>query len=322
MGLRNDSITAWKERHNRLSGFVPDNGGTLVPVGTAPFTGDSVLSGRPWQLGPRLGFAYTLTPKTVIRAGGGIFYSFKSVTSGNSLAKNAPYSGTLVTANDANNFAAAVPISAGFPAARPELWPIPGTGFYYWPEDSKTSTMYEWNVNVQRELPGHLVLTVAYVGGKGTYIDVVGLNINQPIPGPGSVVSRRPYPNLSDSTGVVTWGNSSYNSLQTMFDRRMGSVRFTGAWTWAHSIDNTSGESSNSPIQNSRNLAAQRASSTFDVRHKLALSGTYEMPFGKGKQWMSSPPRPVDWIIGGWQVNNILTLQGGLPFTPIIRPAH
>ena len=59
MGLRNDSITAWKERHNRLAGFVPENGGNLVPVGTAPFTGDSVLQGRPWQLGPRLGFAYT-----------------------------------------------------------------------------------------------------------------------------------------------------------------------------------------------------------------------------------------------------------------------
>src|SRR5262249_24879359 len=86
LGLRNDSVTAWKERHNRLAGFVPEKGGNLVPVGTAPFTDDSVLEGRPWNLGPRLGFAYTATPKTVIRAGGGIFYSFKTVTSGNSLA--------------------------------------------------------------------------------------------------------------------------------------------------------------------------------------------------------------------------------------------
>jgi hypothetical protein len=115
MGLRNDSITPWKERHNRISGFVPSGGGTLVPVGTAPYDGNSVLQNRPWQFGPRFGFAYTLTPKTVIRAGGGIFYSFKSVTSGNSLAKNAPFSGTFITTNDANNYAAAKPISAGFP---------------------------------------------------------------------------------------------------------------------------------------------------------------------------------------------------------------
>ena len=108
-----------KERHNRLAGFVPDNGGNLVPVRTAPFGGDSVQQGRPWQLGPRLGLAYTITPKTVLRAGGGIFYSFKTVTSGNSLAKNAPFSGTLLTTNDANNFAAAKAISAGFRAQPP-----------------------------------------------------------------------------------------------------------------------------------------------------------------------------------------------------------
>jgi hypothetical protein len=319
MGLRNDSITAWKERHNRMSGFVPTNGGTLVPVGTAPFTGDSVLDGRPFQLAPRFGLAYTVTPKTVIRAGGGIFYSFKTVTSGNSLAKNAPFSGTLVTANDANSFATAKPISAGFPAERPMLWPIQGSGFYYWPQDSKTSTMYEWNVNVQRELRSGSVLSVAYVGAKGAYVDVVGLNINQPIPGPGSILSRRPFPNLSDSTGVVPWGNSTYHSLQTTLQHRMGALQLSAAYTWAHSIDNTSGESSNSPIQNSYDLAAQRASSTFDVRSKLAISGTYELPMGKGKRWLSSAPKLVDWTVGGWQLNAIGTFQTGLPFTPVMQ---
>jgi hypothetical protein len=319
VGLRNDSITAWKERHNRLAAFVPEGGGNLVPVGTAPFTGDSVQDGRPWQLGPRLGLAYTITPKTVLRAGGGIFYSFKTVTSGNSLAKNAPFSGTLVTTNDANNFAAAKPISAGFPADRPQLWPIAGSGFYYWPDDAKTSTMYEWNINLQRELASNLVLSVAYVGGKGTYVDVVGLNINQAVPGPGAVVTRRPYPNLSDATGVVPWGNSIYNSLQTTFERRMGAIRFSGAWTWAHSIDDTSGESSNSPIQNSLNLAAQRGSSTFDVRHKLAISSTVELPFGKGKHFLSGAGGPVQWLAGGWQVNTIGTFLTGLPFTPTMQ---
>jgi hypothetical protein len=318
-GLRNDSITAWRERHNRLAGFVPTNGGNLVPVGTAPFPGETVVDGRPMNLGPRLGFAYTVTPKTVIRAGGGIFYSFKSVTSGNSLAKNAPFSGTLQTTNDANNFAAAKPISAGFPAERPELWPIAGTGFYYWPQDSHTSTMYEWNLNVQRELPAQLVLSVAYVGGKGTYVDVVGQNINQAVPGPGAVVTRRPYPNLGDAVGVVPWANSSYQSLQTTVDRRMGSVRFSSAWTWAHTVDNSSGESSSSPIQNSRNLRAQRGSATFDVRHKLTAGATWELPFGKGKRFLSAAPKALDLAAGGWQLNNIATFLTGLPFTPTMQ---
>jgi len=117
----------------------------------------------------------------------------------------------------------------------------------------------------------------------------------------------------------VPWGNSTYNSMQTTIARRFGAVRISGAWTWAHSIDNTSGESSNSPIQNSRNLAAQRASSTFDVRQKLTISGTFEMPFGKGRRWMSAAARPVQWIAGGWQLNTIGTFQTGLPFTPTMQ---
>ena len=166
------------------------------------------------------------------------------------------------------------------------------------------------------------MLSVAYVGAKGTYVDLVGLNINQAKPGPGAVVSRRPYPNLSDATGVAPWGNSNYSSLQTTLQKRMGSARFSGSWTWAHSIDNTSGESSNSPIQNPNNLAAQRGSSTFDVRHKLTVSGTYELPFGKGKKLLNSASRPLNLVAGGWQLNNILTLLTGLPFTPTMQTSN
>src|ERR1051325_3359008 len=122
------------------------------------------------------------------------------------------------------------------------------------------------------------------------------------IPGPGAVVWRRPYANLSDATGVAPWGNSIYNSMQTTLERRMGAVRLPGAWTWAHSIDDTSGESSNSPIQDSRKLARPRASSTFDVRHKLTVSGTFELPFGKGRHWLTGAGRPVQLFAGGWQI--------------------
>ena len=320
MGLRNDSITAWKERHNRLAGFVPEGGGNLVPVGTAPFTGDSVQEGARGNWARGSGFAYTITPKTVLRAGGGIFYSFKTVTSGNSLAKNAPFSGTLLTTNDANNFAAAKPISAGFPADRPQLWPIPGSGFYYWPQDAKTSTMYEWNINLQRELrvePGALGGVCRRQG------DVRGRGRIEYQPG-GSRARRGGHRAARIRTSAMprAWCRGATRST-TRCRRRssggMGAVRFSGAWTWAHSIDDTSGESSNSPIQNSRNLAAQRASSTFDVRHKLTISGTFEMPFGKGRQWMARRARPVQWIAGGWQINTIGTFQTGLPFTPTMQ---
>lgn len=313
-GLRNDMVTPWKERHNRLAGFVPTGGGTLVPVGNQPFPGDTIFDRNDWNLGPRLGFALTLSPKTVIRGGGGVFYSFKTVTSGNSPAKNAPFSGTLLVSNNALDASSAKKISAGFPAGRPELWPIQGTGFYYWPSDSRVPTSYQWNLQVQREVFANIVLSVAYVGAKGTFV-VAFPNINQPVPGPGAVAPRRPYPNLSDAIGVTPWANSSYNSLQTTFTRRMGSyVTFNGAYTWSHSIDNSSGESSSTPIQNSYNLRAERGNSSFDVRHNFVMSWTMELPFGKGKRWMSNAPAPVQWVTAGWQANAIHTIQSGLPF--------
>lgn len=167
-----------------------------------------------------------------------------------------------------------------------------------------------------------MVLSVAYVGGKGAYVDYVNLNINQAIPGGGAVVSRRPYPNLSDAIGIAPWANSSYQSLQTTFERRMGSVRLSGAWTWAHSIDGSSGESSNSPIQNPYNLAAQRGSSTFDIRHKLSISSTWEMPFGRHKHFLATAPKVVDFIAGGWQWNGIGSFLTGLPYTVTMQTSN
>src|SRR6476620_8685394 len=88
---------------------------------------------------------------------------------------------------------------------------------------------------------------------------------------------------------------------------------------WSHSIDESSGESSSSPIQNPNNLAAQRANSTFDVRHKVSAGWTWEMPFGKGKRFLTAAPKPVELIAGGWQLNNIATFLTGLPFTPTMQ---
>lgn len=307
-GLRDDIITGWKERHNRLAGFVPDNGGNLITAGTAPFSGDTVNDSRWNNLGPRAGFAYNAGRKTVIRGGAGIFYAFQGVTSNLSPAKNAPFSGSLRVTNNATDFAGAAPISAGFPAGRPDLFPVQGTGFVYYPRDFKTPSMNEWNINVQRELWANVVLSVAYVGGKGAHV-LAFPNINQPIPGPGPTTNRRPYPNLSDGTAVGPWGDSIYNSLQTTVERRFSrGLTLLGAWTWSHSIDNTSGTGSEG-IQNPYNLHTDRGNSTFDVRHNVTMSWTYELPFGRNLRGFSRA------AMGGWQVNGIAALQSGSPFT-------
>jgi hypothetical protein len=314
IGLRHEMVTPWKERHDRLSAFVPTGGGTLVTQGNAPFTGSSVIDPRWTDFGPRAGFAFNATPKTVIRGGFGIFFAFQGVTSNISLAKNAPYSGSLRVSNNATDFGGAAPISAGFPEGRPDLFPVAGTAYVYYPQDFKTPAMNEWNLNIQRELWANTVLTVAYVGGKGSHV-LAFPNVNQPIPGPGATGPRRPYPNLSDGSGVVPWGDSIYHSLQTTFERRFShGLTFLGSWTWSHSIDNTSGTGSEG-IQNNYDLHFNRGNSTFDLRHNVTLSWTYELPFGKGKPVLAGAGRATQFVLGNWQLNGIVALQTGSPFT-------
>ncbi len=212
LGLRNEMVTAWKERHNRMGVFDPSNGGNLVPLGTPGFPDDSVTDGHWNLLGPRVGFAYNVTPATVIRAGFGIFYGYQTYNS-NPMAKNAPYNGSLIVSNAAGEagYAAAQPISAGFPAARPDLFPAAGTAFNVFQRSYPQPSANEWNFNVQRQLSGRSTLSVAYVGQNGVHI-LINPNINFPVPGPGAVASRRPYPNLADGTLNCTCANSSYNS--------------------------------------------------------------------------------------------------------------
>ncbi len=314
IGLRDDLVTPWKERHDRMAGFSPLNGGSLVPVGTAPYTGDSVVDARWTNWGPRAGFAYSLTPKTVIRGGGGIFYAFSSITSDKSIAKNAPFNGSLQTTNNANNWAGALPISAGLPASRPNLFPTTGTAFIYYPRDFKTPAAYEWNLNIQQQLWTNDVLSVAYVGQAGAHILSLP-NINQPIPGPSAIAARRPYPNLADGSAVGPWGNSSYNSLQATYEHKLSAgLTFLAAYTWSHSIDNASGTGSEG-IQNPYNRQAYRGNSTFDVPHNLVLSWTYALPVGRGRKFLPSPNGFVQEVLGGWQLNGIDTFQSGTPFT-------
>jgi hypothetical protein len=318
-GLRDEMVTPWRERHNRLAGFDPSNGGNLVPVGTAPFPGDTIVDGRYTNLAPRFGFAYSLEPKTVIRAGFGIFYAYETYNS-NPMSKNAPFNGSLVTTNASGTagYAAALPISAGFPAARPDLFPAAGTAFQVYQRSFPNPSANEWNLNVQRQLSSHEVLSVAYVGQNGVHI-LINPNINFATPGPGAVAQRRPYPNLSDGTLNCTCANSSFNSMQVTYKNRLASgLDFQGVYTYAHSLDTSSGNTNAIGLQNPKDLNWYRGNSDFDVRHAAVLSWSYDLPFGRGRKFANSVNRPVDMVIGGWQLNGIDTFSTGAPFTPVM----
>jgi hypothetical protein len=212
-----------------------------------------------------------------------------------------------------------LPISAGFPAARPDLFSAAGTAFQVFRRAYPNPSANEWNINVQRQFSSHDNLSVAYVGQNGVHI-LINPNINYPVPGPTPVASRRPYPNLSDGTLNCTCANSSFNSLQVTYINRLSStgLDFQGVYTFAHSIDNSSGNSNGTGIQNPANLGLYRGNSDFDIRHNVVLSWTYSFPFGRGKKFASDARGAREALIGGWRLNSIDTFKRGAPFTPVM----
>src|SRR5262249_49755056 len=148
---------------------------------------------------------------------------------------------------------------------------------------------------------------------------LINPNINYAIPGPGTVASRRPYPNLADGSLNCTCANSSYNSLQVTYINRLSSgLDFQGAYTFAHSLDKSSSNSNGVRIQTRANLRLYRGNSDFDIRYNLVLSWTYALPFGKGRKFASNAHGALQALIGGWRINSIDTFAGGGPFTPVM----
>jgi Mandelate racemase / muconate lactonizing enzyme, N-terminal domain len=319
LGLRNEMVTPWSERHNRLAVFVPAHGGKLVPVATPVHPGNTVTDGRYTNLAPRIGFAFSVNHKTVIRAGFGIFYAYETYNS-NPQARNAPFNGSVITTNSTGTagYASALPLSAGFPADRPTLFPAAGTAFQVFQRNYPNPSANEWNFNIQRQLTSHDALSVAYVGQNGVHI-LINPNINQALPGPGAVAARRPYPNLADGTLNCTCANSSFNSFQVTYKSRLAAgLDFQGAYTYSHSLDDSCGNSNAVGLQNPSDFTLYRGNSDCDVRHLLVLSWSCDLPFVRGKRFAGGAHGLIETAIGGWRLNSIETFSTGAPFTPVM----
>src|SRR6185295_2695880 len=184
-----------------------------------------------------------------------------------------------------------------------------------------TGYMQHWNFNVERELWRASVLEVAYVGSKGTKL-LTARDINQPQPSvlpPGLPFVPRPDPRFDDIDLLESRANSSYQSLQARFERRLSQgLGALVSYTWSKSIDDASNffSSAGDPNfpQNSYNTRAERGRSNFDVRHRLSASYSYDLPFGKGRKYLTNAGL-LSTVLSGWQSFGIVTLQSGRPFT-------
>jgi hypothetical protein len=284
---------------------------------------------------PRFGFAYQVTPKFVVRGGYGIFFgAFENRGGYPSLGYNYPfqYSFSFPAANSVSpvvypngsiatleNGLSSVPLDPT--TVNASGLNLRGIQFQY-----KTPYVQSYNVTLQYQLTHADSIETAYVASLSRHLETfVGTNQQSVLLPPGTdPLKYVPFPDFARGSSYAdTIGVANYHSWQTKYERRLASglnamLAYTFSKTRTDAGDLLSGGSvggfraSNIPgwgIQKDMALAA------FDIRHALSLSGTYDLPFGKGRQHMSSSNRAAEFLLGGWSTNWILTLDTGQPQT-------
>ncbi len=314
LGLRYDVFTPLTESYNRQSDFLLGSG-TLVLAGQNGYS-SSILQTQKHNISPRVGLAYRVDDRTVVRAAYGLFY-FNEVGTGGSarLFINYPFAAQYAVSCSAT--APCLSTSTGIPNTL-SASNLPTV--VYMPTNNLTPNIQQWNFTVERQVGSSWVFSTAYVGTRGTHLNIA-LDENVAVPGPGTVATRRPYPNYATISSWEPRGPSSYNGLQTSAQKRLSQgISLLAAYTYSKSLDegaggnSSSGESRNN-IQNPRNLSADYGPSNFNYKHRFTLSTVVEMPFGHGRKFLGNAGGFENALVGGWQLTSIVTVQSGAPFS-------
>lgn len=326
LGLRYDFSTWPYEGGDRMTNVDPATGTRFTPANSA--FGRSLVRSDKNNWAPRVGFAWQLGPRTVLRSGYGRFFMlFERAGSEDQMGLNLPWVvNNAVGAPSVNETANNMRVRTGFnlsldPAviekdpARLRLvrqrTVNPASVF---------PTVDKWSFGLQHRLPGDVVLSADYVGTKGTHLSVLR-NLNQqrfnPDGSPGGLATVR-FADLGAVEYRENNGNSIYNGLDLALDKRYsGGLAFGAAYTWSKSLDYAmehlfSGGSS-SFMQNAHNLRDQRGRSDFDYRHRLVLHYNYEPPLGRGGSYLREGL--AAYVLGNWRLSGVTTLRSGRPFT-------
>jgi hypothetical protein len=298
------------------SGTISPNATALLPFLPIPYVTSaaagwnrSLLAPSWLRFAPRAGLAWNLpgSSKTVFRAGFGIYPNQAAYSIVTNFAQNLPFFVTKTV----NSAVALSPVFTTENAlAAQTVGTVGGNNL-----DHQFNIEYNevWNLNLERELAAGTIFSLAYIGSHTVHADSSTV-LNVPLPGSGEIASRRPIPQLSQINDIRWDGWANYHALTWGVKRRLSKgLTFDANWTWSHSIDDASDpgptlNETNLP-QDVRNLAAEKASSSFDHRHRVVVSFVYQFPLlGDSNQWMRA-------FLGRWQAGGNFTAQSGAPFT-------
>jgi hypothetical protein len=358
LGLRYDHFTPYSETNERQANFVPaDNnaasGKLFLPKGTcntpmsASFTsllakdnislactGNSGLgSFQSLNFAPRLGFAYRVTPKFVVRGGYGISYgALDNIGFGPTLGNNYPFLYTVAYGSPDNVHPDVYPngsiatLENGLAGAQlQDTTLVNGAGLTLVGRQWNFNTPYTQSMNftLQYLLGKNNSMQAGWVSALGRHLDNQPNNNNPyAIEAPGTdVQATLPFPDFARGGGYfITNGTSNYHSLQTTFQHQFSAgLSLLANYTFSKCLtdQSTNGSSMNyrAPNLPGFGVAADYTLCDNDSTHVVHSAATYELPVGTGKQWLRNSSRIVNALVGGWAANYIFTYQSGQPLT-------
>jgi hypothetical protein len=255
---------------------------------------------------PRLGFAYRLNDKTVFRGGGGIYYNPNQTNSYTFLSNNPPFATILnctwsvgltpVSLNSPFTSAGVCPAGAAVGTIVTNNWNQP------------TGRMNQWSAGIERQLWSGGGMEVQYLGSHAYHLDRSFYN-NTPLPGPGSVNTRRPNPLFAAIRTIANDEIANYESMSVLFHQRLThGLQMQASYTWSHTLDVTTDSNGGGTPLNPYNWKGDYGNSNWDIRHRFVTSFVYDIPFfGTNNAFLNG-------AFAKWQMNGVITLQTGIPY--------
>jgi hypothetical protein len=340
LGLRYEFATPQWERDNHMANYDPATN-SLVYAKNGSIADRALVNPTYNNWGPRLGLAYSVTPKTVIRAGYGISYVLFLRQGGDSyLAYNGPF---VVNAQITQSPSEGVcqpgqapltcfrPTQQGYPDGftSPSNFSTVNTKTVYVDKNVRWPYVQNWQFSIQRELAKDWLLDLGYVGNHGVGL-WVNEDLNQALPNLAGqalpLKARRPNPSFDYIDSNFSAGFSSYNALQIKLEKRYSNgLTILNSFTWSKAIDNAVGalEQSNNDFQaiNKFDSQAQKGLSGYNQPFNDTFSAVYNLPFGRGLRYGASMPRWLDTLAGGWVLSGINTMASGQQINIIYDPS-
>jgi hypothetical protein len=332
LGVRYEYATPQWERDNVLTNFDPASN-RLIAASKGSVANRAQVNPDRNNWAPRVGIAYSLNPKTVVRTGYGISdIHFNRAGGGNILGINGPQV-VNATVSQRPDLAGFRTTQEGYPAGLtdPDKFNPILSNISYIPRDTPTGYVQTWSFSIQREILPQTIFEVGYVGNKSTHL-ILFADYNEARPNRTgenlTIRARRPNQSFGAITVTYPGAFGSYHALQARLERRFaGGLYLLNSFVYSKAIDNAGqaleaqgGSGGRASPQSFYNLRAEKAASDFDQTLNNTTSVVYELPVGRGRKYLSDAARAADYVLGGWQVSFINNMWSGQPINLAYTP--